>query len=601
MRRGTDLIGKIVVAYNTGERIERIQDLIFDQQSDRLLGLLVDDGGLFRSARVIPFAQVQAIGLNAVIVPSKAAVVKIKKAPEIRAIVKRNNVLKGTRILTVNGRDLGTMIDLYFDEQTGVVEGYEVSGGLFADAYSGRCFVPATKTLKIGENFAFVPVETAELMQEQVGGFKGAIQTASNTIQDTTAAANQKLQRVGEIATEKLQETTEVVSRQLQDANQTAATSLTNAIIDSTAQKAFAIGQIAHKDVFAPDGSVLAIRGQTVTRSIADEAERLGVLHQLYRATGGDVAAELNRKIQQTVDTTSNQFQETVKQTSAIADEKLRLTARNTATKLMNAIINPEEQKALVIDRVVDCDVISPNGRLLIAQGQSITLEIAERAEQQGILNQLFQATKGSLTAELSNSTSNIVASYLVEQALGRRVHQLVRTNDGLVVAAPGQIVTQQVIERSRSYKQERPLLNAVGLTFIDAVGSSANRTLSDTSELVVDSVARVQENVTSFVAILQKRFEQVRQQAIQTLEEHRIKEALGRTVNRIILNKDDSVILIPGDIITHRAIELARKADVLDILLNSVYKKEEQPAIALLNPSAKTKVKERELTVSSS
>lgn len=601
MRRGTDLIGKIVVAYNTGERIERIQDLIFDQQSDRLLGLLVDDGGLFRSARVIPFAQVQAIGLNAVIVPSKAAVVKIKKAPEIRAIVKRNNVLKGTRILTTNGRDLGTMIDLYFDEQTGVVEGYEVSGGLFADAYSGRCFVPATKTLKIGENFAFVPVETAELMQEQVGGFKGAIQTASNTIQDTTAAANQKLQKVGEIATEKLQETTEVVSRQLQDANQAATTSMTNAIIDSTAQKAFAIGQIADRDVFTPDGSVLAMRGQTVTRSIADEAERLGVLHQLYRATGGDVVAELNRKIQETVDTTSNQFQETVKQKTAIADEKLRLTTRNTATKLMNAIINPEEQKALVIDRVVDYDVISPNGRLLIAQGEPITLEIAERAEHQGILNQLFQATKGSLTAELSNSTSNIVASYLVEQALGRRVHQLVRTNDGLVVAAPGQIVTQQVIERSRSYKQERALLNAVGLTFIDAVGSSANRTLADTGELVVDSVVRVQENVTSFVAILQKRFEQVRQQAIQTLEEHRIKDALGRTVNRIILNKDDSVILIPGDIITHRAIELARKADVLDILLSSVYKKEEQPAIALLNPSAKTKVKERELTVSSS
>ncbi len=601
MRRGTDLIGKIVVAYNTGERIERIQDLIFDQQSDRLLGLLVDDGSLFRSARVIPFAQVQAIGLNAVIVPSKAAVVKIKKAPEIRAIVKRNNVLKGTRILTTNGRDLGTMIDLYFDEQTGVVEGYEVSGGLFADAYSGRSFVPANNTLKIGENFAFVSIETADLMQEQVGGFKGAIQTASNRIQDTTAAANQKLQKVGEIATEKLQETTEVVSRQLQDVNQVATTSMTNAIIDSTAQKAFVVGQIADRDVFALDGSVLVMRGQTVTRSIADEAERLGVLHRLYRATGGDVVAELNRKIQETVDTTSNQFQETVKQTTAIADEKLRLTARNTATKLMNAIINPEEQKALVIDRVVDYDVISPNGRLLIAQGQPITLEIAERAEQQGILNQLFQATKGSLTAELSNSTSNIVASYLVEQALGRRVHQLVQTNDGLVVAAPGQIVTQQVIERSRSYKQERALLNAVGLTFIDAVGSSANRTLSDTSELVVDSVARVQENVTSFVAILQKRFEQVRQQAIQTLEEHRIKEALGRTVNRIILNKDDSVILIPGDIITHRAIELARKADVLDILLNSVYKKEEQPAIALLNPSAKTKVKERELTVSSS
>ncbi|MGH7997853.1 MAG: PRC-barrel domain-containing protein, partial [Brasilonema sp.] len=94
MRRGSDLLGQVVVTYDTGEQIERIQDLIFDQDSNQLLGLLVDNGGLFRAARVIPFNNLQAIGPHAVVIPSKAAVVKVRAVPEIKAIIRRNNVLK---------------------------------------------------------------------------------------------------------------------------------------------------------------------------------------------------------------------------------------------------------------------------------------------------------------------------------------------------------------------------------------------------------------------------------------------------------------------------------------------------------------------------
>ncbi len=46
-------------------------------------------------------------------------------------------MLRGTRILITEGLNLG-----------GLVEGYEVSGGMFADAYSGRSFIPAPETLK---------------------------------------------------------------------------------------------------------------------------------------------------------------------------------------------------------------------------------------------------------------------------------------------------------------------------------------------------------------------------------------------------------------------------------------------------------------------
>lgn len=54
MRKGNEIIGKPVVAFDTGERLKRVKDLIFDHNNNHLLGFLVDDNGLFSRARVLP-------------------------------------------------------------------------------------------------------------------------------------------------------------------------------------------------------------------------------------------------------------------------------------------------------------------------------------------------------------------------------------------------------------------------------------------------------------------------------------------------------------------------------------------------------------------
>src|SRR5919199_3535855 len=205
MRKGTDAIGLPVIAFDTGEKFEKTHDLIFDQNENRLLGFVVDEGGWFSSAKVVPLSSVQAIGPDGIIVPSKDAVIKADADETIHGILQRNNVLKGTKIMTTDGRDLGTMVDLYFDEQSGEVQGYEVSGGLFADAATGRSFVPAPHTLKIGQDVAFVPPETADLMEEQVGGIKGALQSAGQKLQETAQKTGEKLSDAADTAGQKLQ------------------------------------------------------------------------------------------------------------------------------------------------------------------------------------------------------------------------------------------------------------------------------------------------------------------------------------------------------------------------------------------------------------
>jgi uncharacterized protein YrrD len=472
MRKGKDIVGKPVIAYDSGEKVDKIVDLIFDQDENRLLGFLIDEGGWLSNAKVLPLNFVKAIGIDAVIIPSKDVIAPSSEHSAIHRILASNNILNGTRIMTTDGRDLGTLVDFYFDQSTGVVEGYEASGGLFADAYSGRSFVPAPQTLKIGEDVAFVPAETAALMEEQVGGLKAAMQTAGDKIQETAQVAGNKLQETGE----RLQVTAQTAGEQLQKAGQVATARLTDVIVDRAAQKAFVIDQVAQKSVSAPDGRRLVNAGEVITASMANAAEQMEILDELYRAAGGN------------------------------------------------------------------------------------------------------------LTEPLGQRFSGSVAGLTIEQAQGRRVNQMVATAEGYIIAAQGQIVTAQVIDRAKLNHQESALLDAVGLSAQGAVQSKASRLATTGGDRIKSSTAIAGEQIQTGAANLWDKVKEtasnLQERSGEAIEEQRIKGALGRPTTRVILDRQDEVILNVGELITHKAIEQARSANLLDVLLDSVYT--ETPKLSL-------------------
>ncbi|MGA7933743.1 MAG: PRC-barrel domain-containing protein [Kovacikia sp.] len=515
MRKGSDVIGKVVVTYDAGKRVERVQDLIFDQNHNQLLGFLVEEKTLFRTAKVIPLQNVKAIGLDAIVVHSKGSVVGAEQISAIKEILQDNNVLRGTRILTTEGLDLGELVDLFFDEQSGLVEGYEVSGGLFADAYSGRSFVPAPETLKIGYDVAFVPPEIAQMMEEQVGGIRGAVQatggrlqesaefasrtlqsaaqSATEQIQSSAEDASQRIQAASQTAGQQLQSATDATSSKLRDLNRDAAASLTNRLVDPEEQKEYVLGKHVERDIVTTKGSVLLPQGQEVTLADVETADRLGILDELYRATGGSVTANISQALQEATKSTGDQIQ---------------------------------------------------------------------RATQTGVAN-------------LQQSLAGLTARGAIDQAKGRRVLQTCRANDGLIIAASGQIVTEPVLARAQFYGKEAELLNAVGLTPATSARSTASDSWLETKAQLRDRTSIVQENLSSFWKALQEKAEGIRGHSARAIKQQRIEQALGRPVTRVILDSADNVLLNVGELITHRAIYQAEESGVLNILLNSVYTKE--------------------------
>jgi uncharacterized protein YrrD len=439
MRNGKSLLGKPVVAYDSGEKFKTIADLIFDQENNLLLGFVVDEAGWFSNALVLPLNEIQAIGNDGVIVASKNAIIPACESPKIQNILTKNNILKGTRIMTTDGRDLGTMEDLYFDDTSGAIEGYAVSGGIFADAYSGRSFVPAPDTLKIGEDVAFVPAYTADLMEEQVGGIKAVLQTTGDKVKEIAQVTGEKAQEAAQLA----------------------------------------------------------------------------------------------------------------------------------STTFTNVVINPEEQEAFMLGKVAQETIEIPDGLYLIQQGQIVNLSDILLARDYNLTDTLYRATGGSVTDKIGGQLTGAIANISIEQAQGRRVNRMIFTDEGLVIAAEGQIVTPRVIERAKAYHQEQALLESVGLTTVGALQTTG----SNIGQQVKEGTKGLWEQVKETASNLQD-------QGTKAIEDKRIKGALGRPVTRVILDRSDGVILNVGELITHQAIADSRQADVLEVLLDSVYT--ETPQLSL-------------------
>ena len=119
MLKVKDIIGKPVVASDSGEKIEIIVAPIFDRSENCLLGFLVDQDGWFSNPKVLPLYLVQSIEADAIIIPWKESIAPASDYATIHDVLKQNNSLNSDHMLT------NDELDLYFDENTGDIENYE--------------------------------------------------------------------------------------------------------------------------------------------------------------------------------------------------------------------------------------------------------------------------------------------------------------------------------------------------------------------------------------------------------------------------------------------------------------------------------------------
>ncbi len=491
MRKGKSLSGLKIVGQADGADLGAVRTVIFDHESSRVLGLLISEKELFGliDAQVVPWEAVRIIGKDDVMVSGRDALIKAHEDPRIAEELDAENTLVGRPIHTTDGKDLGTLSDIYFNE-SGDIVGYEVSGGLFSDAMSGRHYMPVPDSFTLGEDIALVPPSVGEQMERQKaedpGGIKGATASAAGTVSETYATAADKV--------------SETYSN------------IAQASVEK--QREFVIGKVASHDVIIPADKTSPEQAATT------QAENTGRVEQ---------------------------------------SEILEL---NTPTMAGSTDVSSTGEPV--------------DGEVLVRKGETITEEHADRAIAADILGTLVLAAGGGSVVGAYDSSKEKASglagehggnaqSRAEEAAIGKPVAREVLADDGSVIVTPGMLVTSAIMERAKHEGKEKQVIAAAGLGAASESVSSGAQTVKEGAGNLWDSV---KEKAHEFSESAHEKKSEYDAQA----QQKRINDALGRPTTRVILDTSDNVILNTGDLITHKAINDARSAGVLEVLLDSAY-----------------------------
>lgn len=126
-----------------------------DADAGRIVGVIVE-GGLLTSEQVLPYADVQVMGGDAVIAKSRQQIVGAREWRAGDSDAARAKTYNNKRVITTAGRELGTVRDVYVNENTGVVEAYAVAGPGFTRLVQRRSILPQSADVTVGPDALIV-------------------------------------------------------------------------------------------------------------------------------------------------------------------------------------------------------------------------------------------------------------------------------------------------------------------------------------------------------------------------------------------------------------------------------------------------------------
>lgn len=176
MRAG-EIAGRPVVTVDSGEDIAEVRDVVFSHDNGYLVGFTLNKRGWLAGPlkQALDWSGVHALGPDAVMIASReslaASDAEIVSAGDAEDVV-------GGRVITDNGRELGTVTDLVLavDEQARVV-GYEIGGPAVEEGPGGdRRYIPLPETFAVSGSALLVPASVTGFIRDDLSGFGGAVE-----------------------------------------------------------------------------------------------------------------------------------------------------------------------------------------------------------------------------------------------------------------------------------------------------------------------------------------------------------------------------------------------------------------------------------------
>lgn len=153
LKTGRELTGLAVVTLTSGERLGRIDDVVFQAGSGQIVGFLVDRGGMFSKPRFLAAAQVQGLGTDALTITSEEALTETALLGAGEAAAK---TIEGRPVLNQAGTILGKVAGITVDTDSLRVLCLLLTTGLLDNALHGKPQLPLSEVQTIGADSVIV-------------------------------------------------------------------------------------------------------------------------------------------------------------------------------------------------------------------------------------------------------------------------------------------------------------------------------------------------------------------------------------------------------------------------------------------------------------
>ncbi len=170
-----------------------------------------------------------------------------------------------------------------------------------------------------------------------------------------------------------------------------------------------------------------------------------------------------------------------------------------------------------------------------------------------------------------SDAKSGIASKDPEQSLIGRKSGMDVMDENGSVVVANGQRITAEHVARAKETGNLKVITQAATMGQASEVGDQTGAALAQLG----DSAGSMWDKFTSKISEMTDSTGQRMDQQQTKGQLDKIADAIGRPVSKVILDREDSVILDLGDIITHQSVQRAHDNGMLDSLLSNVYKGE--------------------------
>jgi len=109
--KASELLGRAAVIREGGQKAGKVKDLVIDPSGRQVLGFVLVEG-ILRKTMVAAWEALQTIGPDNVVFDPADSVVGPVQAPEIKSVLDSGLILKGRKLQTTDGKDLGEINDL---------------------------------------------------------------------------------------------------------------------------------------------------------------------------------------------------------------------------------------------------------------------------------------------------------------------------------------------------------------------------------------------------------------------------------------------------------------------------------------------------------